>query len=466
MQKELDSIEKKTDQITDRILKMELVNWQELKFIQQDDFKELPKTERQRLKASFVENNFADPFKGWEDENGERYCLDGKHRTILLKELIEEGVDVPLLLPMLFMDCKDKKDAARLVLVYSSSYASITMEGMNTFVRNYELDLNDLREFVNLPKFSFDKLEQKFDFHNLKGINDEETDKDDTDINEKMEALSDLDIWVKAGDMYQLGKHRLYCGSFKDKKEVAILMDGKKARIIFTDPPYNLPASFFSGKGKHTHTDFAEGAGEMTDEQFALFIQQIFEVSTENCVDGAIVYLCMDFRHVWHVCQGAAPVFGSVEPKQICVWNKSQAGNGDFYRAKHEFVLVFKKGDAKHTSKLGLADRYRANIWDYPTASSFSNPDRDMLSHHPTPKPVQMVADVCLDVSDEEEVIVDWFMGSGTTIMGAEATGRIAHGTEIEPKYVQLILNRYHKKYPDQEIKCINRKGVKMEWTL
>ena len=462
MQKALDKVKG----INNRVLRLEEINWQELEFIQQEDFKELPKLERQRLKASFVENDFADPFKVWEDENGKRFCLDGKHRTLLLKELIEDGVDVPLLLPALFMDCKDKKDAARLVLVYSSSYASITMEGMNDFIKNYDLELNELKEFINLPKFSFDKLEQKFDFHNLKGINDEQTDKEDADITEKIEALSDLDIWVKPKDIYQIGKHRLYCGSFKDKKEVAILMDGKLARVVFTDPPYNLPSSFFSGKGKHTHTDFSEGAGEMSDEEFALFMQQIFEASTENCVDGAIVYLCMDFRHVWHVCEGAKKVFGTVEPKQICVWNKSQAGNGSFYRAKHEFVLVFKKGDAKHTSHLALADRYRPNVWEYATAGSFSNPDREILSHHPTPKPVLMVADVCLDVSDENEIIVDWFMGSGTTIMGAEATNRISFGTEIEPKYAQLILNRYHKKYPDQEIKCLNREGVEMKWTL
>ncbi|WP_338813167.1 site-specific DNA-methyltransferase [Bernardetia sp. Wsw4-3y2] len=454
----------KTKGITNRVLGLENINWQELEFVQQEEFKELPKIERQKLKASFVENNFADPFKVWEDEKGKRFCLDGKHRTLLLKELIEEGVDVPLLLPAIFMECKDKKEAARLVLVYSSSYASITQEGMGIFIKNYDLPLNEIKDYINLPKFSFDKLEQKIDFHNLKGINDEETDKKDSELAQKVEALSDLDIWVKAGDIYQLGKHRIYCGSFKDREQVAILMNGKKARTTFTDPPYNLPSNFFSGKGKSTHANFAEGAGEMSDEQFALFIQQIFEVASENSVDGAIIYLCMDFRHVWHVCEGAKAVFGTVKPKQVCVWNKSQAGNGSFYRAKHEFILIFKKGEAKHTSHLALADRYRSNIWEYATASSFSNPDRDILSHHPTPKPVDMVADVCLDVSDDQDIIIDLFMGSGTTIMGAEATGRIAYGTEIEPKYVQLILNRYHKKYPEQEIKCLNRANVKMEW--
>ncbi|WP_291726193.1 DNA-methyltransferase [Bernardetia sp.] len=451
-------------EIRDRILKMEKINWQELEFIQQEDFKELPKTERQRLKASFVENNFADPFKIWEDQDGKRYCLDGKHRTLLLKELIEEGVDVPLLLPALFMECEDKKDAARLVLVYSSSYASITYDGMNAFVQNYDLELSELKEFINLPKLSFDKLEQKFDYHNLSDTTKEEEEEDPT---EKMEALSDLELWVQAGDIYELGgKHRLYCGSFKDEKEVAILMDGKQARVVFTDPPYNLPTNFFSGKGKVTHTDFAEGAGEMSDDEFALFIQQIYETAVKHSVDGAIIYLCMDFRHAWHVCQGAYPVFKTREPKQLLVWNKSQAGNGSFYRAKHELIFIYKKGKAKHTSKLGLADRFRANVVEYPIASSFSNPDREVLENHPTPKPVQMVSDVCLDVSDEKEIIIDWFMGSGTTIMGAEATGRIAYGTEIEPKYVQLILNRYHKKYPDQEIKCLNRENVEMKWTL
>lgn len=460
----IDIMTKYKKEIGNRVIKLSKINWQELKFIQQEDFKELPKTERQRLKASFVENNFVDPFKIWEDpKTGIRYCLDGKHRTLLLKELIDEGVEVPLLLDGLFMECKDKQDAARLVLVYSSHYASITMEGMNTFIQNYDLDLKELEGFINLPKLSFEKLKQKFDFHNLEDSIDEGDNEED--ISEKIEALSDQELWVQTGDIYELGgKHHLYCGSFKDKKQVKQMVEGKKARLVFTDPPYNLPTNFFSGKGKVTHGDFAEGAGEMSDKEFALFIQQIYETAIEHSVDGAIIYLCMDFRHAWHVCEGAYPVFGTREPKQLLVWNKNQAGNGSFYRAKHELIFIFKNGDAKHKSNLGLADRFRPNVVDYPTANSFANPDRDALSNHPTPKPVKMVADVCLDVSDEGDIVIDWFMGSGTTIMGAEAVGRIAYGTEIEPKYVQYILNRYHKKYPEQEIKCLSRENVEMKW--
>lgn len=148
--------------IKSRVQKTELINWRELQFIQQEDFKELPDNERERLKGSFIKNGFVDPFMVWEDKKGVVWCLDGKHRTLLLEELTTDGVQVPPLLPANFIQCSSKKEAAKLVLVYSSYYAHITQQGLHDFIEAYKIDFLEIKEYVNIPEFSEDRFEQKF----------------------------------------------------------------------------------------------------------------------------------------------------------------------------------------------------------------------------------------------------------------------------------------------------------------
>lgn len=448
-----------------RIIKTENINWRELQFIQQDDFKDIPVEAVQKLKASLVGNSFIQPFYIWEAPDGVRYCLDGKHRTKFLEELVTEGYEVPYELPATFVDCADKKEAARLVLVFSSAYAKITQTGLNNFITLNELDWSEIKGEVDLPEFSVDRFEQKFDRF---GINDVSND-EDADF-----GVQELNIVVKPGDLFQLGEHKLICGSFKDAETIDLLMGEEKARIIFCDPPYNLPANFFTNKDEQRHKDFAEAAGEMTDSEFSDFLYLIMNASSIYSVIGAIHFICMDFRHCWHMTNAAMRCYGSPEPKQVCVWNKDIMANGSFYRAKQELVFVFQNGNAqhiwnndlvdeggfyknenelvfifkngdgaKHISHLDLADRIRTNVWNYPSATSTANPDRYELKNHPTPKPVAMVADAILDTTNEDEIVIDWFLGSGTTLIASEKTGRKCRATEIEPHYVQHIICRY-----------------------
>lgn len=449
-----------------RILKTEYINWRtQLRFIQQDDFKELPDEAKHKLKASLISNNFVQPFYVWQDpESLDIYCLDGKHRTDILEELIEEEFHVPHQLPAVFVECKDKKEAARLVLVFSSSYAKITQHGLNDFLTLNDLSWSEVKETIDLPDFSFDRFEQKFDVH---GIKDSEFDEDPEFGKEAGPIV------VQHDDMFQLGDHRIVCGSFQDELIVKELMGDDRARIIFCDPPYNLPTNFFI-KERDKHKDFAMGAGEMNDQEFTDFLALIMQRSCENSIEGSIHYICMDFRHVWHMSDASRRVYGSVQPKQVCVWNKDMMANGSFYRAKHELVFVFQNGNAahlwnkdlideggfykteqelvfifkngdgaRHLSHLDLPDRIRSNVWNYPSATSTANPDRYELKNHPTPKPVAMVADAILDTTNEGDIVVDWFLGSGTTLIASEKTGRKCRATEIDPGYVQHIICRY-----------------------
>jgi hypothetical protein len=447
-----------------RILRTELANWREFQFIQQEDFKELPKEAKDKLKASILSNNFTQPFYVWQDETtGIIYCLDGKHRTMILEELSTEGHDIPYLLPATFVQCEDKKEAARLVLVYSSIYAKIRQQGLFDFLEQYDLNFVEVKETIDLPEFSMDRFEQKFDLFDVSGAEEPEVE------------VADADVIVKAGDLFEINGHRVICGSFRDEELVNRLMDGKKARILNCDPPYNLPANFFTNKYEKVHEDFAMGAGEMTDEEFVEFLALIMKRAVDNTVPGAIHYIFMDFRHIWHMTEAGRRVYGSPIPKQMCVWNKDMMANGSFYRAKHELcfvfnspqgqalwnkdlidqggwykdnaelVFIFKAGDddVKHLSHLDLKDRIRTNVWNYPSATSMANPDRFELKNHPTPKPVQMIADAILDTTNDKDIVIDWFLGSGTCLIASDKTGRFCYATEIEPKYVQGDIIRY-----------------------
>lgn len=143
-----------TDKLLSRVIKTQPVSWRSFQFIQQDDFKELPNEAAKRLKTSIVENGFAQPFYVWEEpETGILFCLDGKHRSLILEELIREKVTVPDLLPATFIQCSSKKEAAEFVLIFSSIYAKVTQDGLFDFVRLYELDFQSLKMTVDLPEF-------------------------------------------------------------------------------------------------------------------------------------------------------------------------------------------------------------------------------------------------------------------------------------------------------------------------
>lgn len=449
-------------EIKSRILKLDQIHWRELDFIQDENFKEWIEGGNEKLINSLLKYQFADPFKVWECD-GKIFCLDGKHRYLDLAHLETLGVEIPDTLPATFIDCESKEEAAELVLVYSSAYAKITQQGLFDFVQKFNLDVPTLREQILIPDFSMERFEQKFDLFNV-----ESAEEDDV-------YVLDKDCIVKEGDIFQLNDHRILCGSFKDSERVAELMQGEKARIVNCDPPYNLPANFFSNNGKKRHKDFQEGAGEMSDDEFMLFLAEIMQTSVDNSVPGAIHYIFMDFRHAWHMTEAARRVYGDPQPKQICVWAKDLIANGSFYRAQHELCFIFsdekakalwnkdlideggefykdnnewcyifKNGDgAKHLSHLELKDRIRSNVWKYPSATSRSNPDRFELKNHPTPKPVVMIADSILDTTNYGDIIIDWFLGSGTALIAAEHTGRKGRFTELEPVYVQGDIIRY-----------------------
>lgn len=251
---------------------------------------------------------------------------------------------------------------------------------------------------------------------------------------------------ARAGDLFRLGDHRLICGNALSAEVFATLMQGEKASVCFTDPPYNVPiGGHVTGLGKTQHREFAMASGEMSEDEFAGFLEQSFVQIAAFSEPGAIAFVCMDWRHIAETIVAGKQTFGDL--LNLCVWNKTNAGMGSLYRSQHELVLVFRNGKGPHRNniELGKHGRHRSNVWTYRGINSFGA-DRMMdLEAHPTVKPINLVADALLDVSRRGDVILDPFGGSGTTLLAAQKTGRRARLVEIDPHYCDLIIRRFEK---------------------
>jgi ParB-like chromosome segregation protein Spo0J len=250
------------------------------------------------------------------------------------------------------------------------------------------------------------------------------------------------------GDRWELGRHRLLCASALEPASYELLLADRAAHIVFTDPPYNVPiAGHVSGKGKVRHREFAMASGEKTPEEFTTFLHQFTTLAAAHSAEGSIHFICMDWRHLPELMTAAGSVYS--ELKNLAVWAKDSAGMGSLYRSQHELVLIYKKGTAPHVNnvQLGRFGRSRSNVWRYPGANSFarSTGEGQLLALHPTVKPVAMVADALSDCSNRGDIVLDPFLGSGTTLMAAERTGRICCATELDPLYVDLAIRRWQK---------------------
>jgi DNA modification methylase len=248
------------------------------------------------------------------------------------------------------------------------------------------------------------------------------------------------------GDLWLLGKHRVLCGNALHQEDFAILMDGKRASAIFIDPPYNVPIDGnVGGLGKIRHREFVMAAGEMSPAEFTAYLEKSFSLLVKHSKPGSLGFVCMDWRHMREVLEAGEGPFD--EFKNLCVWAKDNAGMGSLYRSQHELVFIFKAGDTPHRNnvQLGQFGRYRTNVWQYPGIHTMSrqSAEGNLLELHPTVKPVALVADAILDCTMRGEIVLDSFLGSGTTVIAAERTGRICYGMELDPLYADTIVRRW-----------------------
>lgn len=251
---------------------------------------------------------------------------------------------------------------------------------------------------------------------------------------------------VQHGDLWILGRHRLICGSCLETEVWTRLMAGAVAAIIIADLPYNCAISgHVSSTGKFR--EFAMASGEMNEAEFQTFMLQACHRMAEFSQDGALSYLFMDWRNIHGLLGACREAYDALV--NLCVWVKPQGGMGSFYRSAHELIAVVKKGKAPHQNNvhLGRFGRDRRNTFFYPGANAFlrSGEDAEFAGQHPTPKPVQMLADILMDASSRGELVVDPFCGSGATLIAAERMGRRCNAIELDPLYCDLIIRRWQR---------------------
>lgn len=267
------------------------------------------------------------------------------------------------------------------------------------------------------------------------------------------ELLPDSDVpsRCRPGDVWQLGRHRLICGSALEPQSVTALMDGEAATMVFTDPPYNVPIDgHVGGSGKTKHREFAMASGEMSTAEFTAFLRTAFSNLADASVDGSIHFVCMDWRHMAEMLAAGDRVYE--ELKNLIVWVKDNGGMGTFYRSRHELIFAFKKGTAPHINsfELGQHGRYRTNVWQYRGVNTLKAGRMDELAMHPTVKPVQMIADAIKDCSGRGDIVLDLFGGSGSTLIAAHKAGRRGYLAELDPVYCDRIIRRWETYAKDE----------------
>ena len=303
-------------------------------------------------------------------------------------------------------------------------------------------------DLLTIELKELDNLDLSFDL-DITGFDNQEIDllfnpppEPDNRLN-NIPFIEESEIVSKQGDIWQLGNHRIICGDSLKKDTFEQLLGSKRADMIFTDPPYNVKIEgHVCGAGQTHHKEFGMASGEMSQGEFTSFLRQNFTLLKEYSRAGSLHYICMDWRHLEEISQ-AGHIYD--ELKNVCIWNKSNAGMGSLYRSKHELVFVFKNGTVPHINnvELGSNGRYRTNVWDYAGINSFKN--RKLLKLHPTVKPVELIWDAILDASHRGDIILDSFLGSGSTLLACEKAKRVCYGVELEPLYIDTAIRRWEE---------------------
>jgi DNA modification methylase len=247
---------------------------------------------------------------------------------------------------------------------------------------------------------------------------------------------------ARLGDVFQLCLHRIICGSATDPETLRRLIEGDvPARLVLTDEPYNVPIIGHVSGGNHR--EFAMASGEMTDSEFLGFNEAWIGAVLPYLCDGGVFGTFIDWRG-YPIIHSAAVKLG-LKPLNLVVWAKTNAGMGSLYRSQHELLPLFKMGSAPHVNniELGKHGRWRSNVWTYPGASSLGSDSRRGLEDHPTVKPTAMLEDALLDLTERGDIVIDPFLGSGSTLIAAEHTRRACRGIELDPLYVDVIVRRY-----------------------
>lgn len=255
--------------------------------------------------------------------------------------------------------------------------------------------------------------------------------------------IPESEIVTCPGYVWCIGDHRIICGNSLDAETFETLLGTRHADMVLQDPPYNVKISgHVCGSGTVHHKEFKMASGEMSRDEFTQFLRKNFELCATHSRPEALQYNFMDWRHMGEILAAGNDAFS--ELINMCVWCKSSGGMGSLYRSQHELCFVFKNGKEAHVNNvhLGKNGRYRTNVWQYAGVNAFGRHKAD-IKMHPTVKPVEMLKDAILDVTRRGDIVLDTFLGSGSTLIAAHQSKRVCYGIELEPLYVDTAIRRF-----------------------
>ena len=421
--------------LNNRLIKTEMVEWKKLVPFQPDNLKKTEPHKLQKLANSLCQNGFSMNFYVWE-KDGQILIIDGHSRHEVL-QLLESGaiypknpdgkeysVTIPEKLPCSFLHLKNKTEAKKAVLIYNSKYKNIDSDIMAEWVS--DLNLDELKSQIEIP-------ELKLDFDMPQELE-----------NDSIDDAAKIKTDIKLGDLIEIGRHRLLCGDSTKKEDVERLMDGKKADMVFTDPPYNMQVDGGSNQpvGKSAQK-LGEAIKHLCDFDPIKFLEMLPLVFDKNIMNAYIFCnkdLVVDYLK-WGVDSGYS--------FNILFWKKPNAiPLGGSHRPDVEYLLLFRKSAIWNNGLNGVS---------YSKCLEYERSDE---AGHPTIKPIKLVENEIQISSNKNSILFEPFTGSGTTMVACQTLDRTCYGMELEPLYIQVIINRMRKNFPELEIK-VNGKEYK-----
>jgi DNA modification methylase len=373
----------------------------------------------EKLKRSMTEFGYVEPII-WNEETGN---IVGGHQRY--KVLIEEGhAEVECVVVKL---SPEKEKALNVAL--NKVTGDWEFEALADLIKDLEAQDFD----VTLTGFDAAEIEDLFSM-----VHDKDATDDDYDVNKALEEAA----FVKPGDIWMLGRHRLLCGDATSAEDVATLMDGKKANLVLTDPPYNV--DFESSSGLKIQND------KQDNDTFYKFLSSSFENMAEHTAAGGSIYVFhadtegLNFRKAF--------IEAGFHLSGVCIWEKNALVLGRSpYNWIHEPILFGWKRGGKHKWFTG---RSETTVWNY------DKPRKN--GEHPTMKPVPLLCYPIKNSSQVNGIVMDLFGGSGSTLIACEQIDRICHTLEIDPKYATVIVKRFIEQVGTDEDVYVLRVGEKI----
>jgi len=405
----------------------------------QGELKTLDDSSYERFKSQLLDNGFTAPFHVWIGPDGQKHILDGHQRTTTLKRMAEEGVKLPKKFPANVIKAEDEKRAKKILLGLVSTYGKLTDESLGDFIKAADIDIDWLKVNTDIPDIDMKSFAEGLLGAATTGV----AGKDEDEIPE-----TPKEPVTKPGDMYEIGRHRILCGDATRKEDWERLFQDEAADLVFTDPPYGVDyeGGHNKKKRKGIKGDKLEGAS----------LTNLFRNAISLAVEFSKPHAAF---YIWYANGKAVEVFQAfgklpLKVRAVLCWYKVHSGLGAFmaqYIPNYEPCIYAHHAD-ESPQWFGPSDE--KTVWEL---------KRDSVNEfHPTQKPVGLPERAIRNSSQEDQIVCDCFLGSGSTLIAAEKQRRICYGMEIDPAYCDVIISRYLAFAGKTKIK---RNGKEIKWT-